>query len=314
MSTRNHVLALIFLMAVLAFTVFAAKRLLFRISPAASGVALPPHAANPATKPSVPKPSSAVPAPSSTSPASTKVAPASPAAVAPTPAVPASPAPAPPAPARSATAPAAPARATPPPASPAHSVPAPSARARATPAPAPKTRENASTPAAKGAVPAPPKAQPPAAKHPAVVAKDRHSEDRHLEDRHSESHHSENQHAEADRAQLRFGSGVRLWIRVIAINRKPDGSFTFRGALLQPVTLANRNQLDPGTGVAGSGTADNGHLQVQVSGFTIAGANYELLDASGSNGRSGTGLAVELDPGKLLEVWLAPSSMYRKTP
>jgi hypothetical protein len=80
---------------------------------------------------------------------------------------------------------------------------------------------------------------------------------------------------------------------------------------LQPVTLANRNQLNPGTGVAGSGTADNGHVHVQVSGFTVAGANYELQDAGGS---SGTGLAVELDPGKLIEVWLAPSSVYRKTP
>jgi hypothetical protein len=104
-----------------------------------------------------------------------------------------------------------------------------------------------------------------------------------------------------------------LWIQVTAINRKPGGSFTFRGTLLQPVTLANRNQLNPGTGVAGSGTADNGHVHVQVSGFTIAGANYELMDAGGSNGRSGTGLAVELDPGKLLEVWLGSSSVYRKT-
>ena len=107
---------------------------------------------------------------------------------------------------------------------------------------------------------------------------------------------------------------MRLWIHVTAINRKPDGSFTFRGTLLQPVALANRNQLDPGTGVTGSGIADNGHVHVLVSGFTVAGANYELLDATGSNVRSGTGLAVELDPGKLLEVWLAPSSVYRKTP
>jgi hypothetical protein len=37
------------------------------------------------------------------------------------------------------------------------------------------------------------------------------------------------------------------------------------------------------------------------------------MDTGGSNGRSGTGLAVELDPGKLLEVWLGSSSVYRKT-
>lgn len=311
MSTRNHVLALIFLMGVLAFTVFAAKRLLFRATPAGSGAASPPHAVNPATKPAVPKPSAAVAAPSSapsSSPAPAKPAPAASAPTTPAPAVSAAPAPAPPAPARSAPAhvapaPSASARATPAPKPPARYAPAPSAGARATPAPAPKTREKTSAPPAKKAVAVPPKAQPHAPKRPAVAAKNHHSED----------HHPENQHAEADRPQLRFGSGVRLWIQVIAINRKPGGSFTFRGTLLQPVTLANRSQLNPGTGVAGSETADNGHIHVQVSGFTVAGANYELLD-SGSSGRSGTGLAVELDPGKLLEVWLASSSVYRKTP
>jgi len=188
-----------------------------------------------------------------------------------------------------------------------HPAPTPSARAHV--APAPKAREKVSTPAAKKAVAAPPKAQPPAPKRPAVVDKDHRSDDRHSDER-----QSDNRHTGDDPSQLRFGSGVRLWIRVIAINRKPGGSFTFRGTLLQPVTLANRNQLNPGTGVAGSGTADNGHVQVLVSGFTVAGANYELLDAGGSNGRSGTGLAVELDPGKLIEVWLASSSVYRKTP
>ena len=52
------------------------------------------------------------------------------------------------------------------------------------------------------------------------------------------------------------------------------------------------------------------------AGFTVGGTNYALLhdDASGSSKRPGTGLAVELDPGKLLEVWLASSSVYRRTP
>jgi hypothetical protein len=117
-------------------------------------------------------------------------------------------------------------------------------------------------------------------------------------------------------AQLRFEAGVRLWIRITAISRKPDGSFTFRGTLLQPVELANRNQLDQGTELAGSGTVNNGHVMVLVKDFTVGGANYALQqnDASGSNKRPGAGLAVELDPGKLLEVWLAASSVYRKTP
>jgi hypothetical protein len=121
---------------------------------------------------------------------------------------------------------------------------------------------------------------------------------------------------EDPRPQLRLQTGVRLWIRVTSINRKPDGSFTFRGTLLQAVDLANANQLDQGTELAGSGTVNNGHVTVLLTGFTVGGANYALLqdDASGSNRRPGTGLAVELDPGKLLEVWLASSPVYRKTP
>ena len=97
------------------------------------------------------------------------------------------------------------------------------------------------------------------------------------------------------------------------ISRKPDGSFTFRGTLLQAATLANTNQLDQGTELAGSGTVSNGHVTVLLTGFTVEGANYALQSASGSNRRAGTGPAVELDPGKLLEVWFASSSVYRKT-
>jgi hypothetical protein len=114
--------------------------------------------------------------------------------------------------------------------------------------------------------------------------------------------------------QLEFEAGVRLWIRVTVISRKPDGSFTFRGTLLQAVTLANTNQLDQGTELAGSGTVSNGHVTVLVTRFTVGGANYALQSASGSSRRPGTGPAVELDPGKLFEVWFASSSVYRKAP
>jgi hypothetical protein len=105
-----------------------------------------------------------------------------------------------------------------------------------------------------------------------------------------------------------------LWIHVTAISRKPDGNFTFRGTLLQPVELANTNQLAQDTELSGSGKVNNGHVTVRVAAFTVGGANYALQDASGSSKHPGTGLAVELDPGKLLEVWLASSSVYRKTP
>jgi hypothetical protein len=225
MSTRNKILGLIFLVAVLAFGLFVAKRLLFQTGPKRGGVTVsPPRAGSPVTTPALPKPSAAVPVPSSLAPSSNGQA-------------------------------------------------------------------QEPTPAARGAAAG-------AAKAPSAVPKGTAT-------------------ATEDRTrQLQFEAGVRLWIRVTLINRKPDGSFTFRGTLLQPVALANTNQLDQDSEVSGSGTVNNGHVTVLLSGFTVGGANYALRqdEANGSNRHPGTGLAVELDPGKLLEVWLASSSVYRKTP
>jgi hypothetical protein len=245
MGARNNLLGLVFLMAVLAFMVFAAKRLLFR-PPAPDRVAALLEKGKAAAKPPAPKPSAAVPALSSTVPSSAASAPAS------------------------------------------------------------NGQAQASTPATAGAVASAKKEPSPASKDGATTTGDHRSEDHRSEDHRGEDH----------RPQLRLESGARLWIRVTAFNRKPDGSFTFRGTLLQPVELANANQLDQGTELAGSGTVNDGHVTVLVKAFTVGGTNYALLqhDASGSNKRSGTGLAVELDPGKLLEVWLASSSVYRKTP
>ena len=250
MSARNKIFGLVFLMAVLAFTVFAAKRLLFRPRPPSRFAALLDKA-KPAAKPSEPKPSAAVPAPSS-------------------------------------------------------SGSSPATPASAAPAPASNGQAQVSAPAAGGAV-ASAKNEPSSAAKSAATA---------TEDHRSEEHRSPDRPPEEHRPQLRLESGARLWIRVTAISRKPDGSFSFRGTLLQPVALANANQLDQGTELSGSGIVNNGHVTVQVKDFTVGGANYALLqnDASGSNKRPGTGLAVELDPGKLLEVWVASSSVYRKTP
>jgi hypothetical protein len=231
MGARNMTLGLVFLMAVLAFTVFAAKRLLFR-TPPASGVAALLEKAKLPVKPPQPKPSAAVPAPAATAPSSS----ASPSAV-------------------------------------------PSAS---------NSQPQTSAPPAGGAVAGLKNEPSPAAKSTATVS---------------------------DRPQLRLESGARLWIHVTAISRKPDGSFRFRGTLLQPVELANANRLDQGTELSGSGAVNNGHVTVLVKDFTVGGANYALLqNVSGSNKRPGTGLAVELDPGKLLEVWIASSSVYRKAP
>ncbi len=229
MSTRNKIFGLIFLVAVLAFALFAAKRLLFQAGPKGrdAGALLDKSKldkSKPVPKPPEPKPSAAVlvpPSPAASSVAST----------------------------------------------------------------------NVQTPATLGGAAGSRQEPSPSAKRAATTTAN------HL-------------------PQLRLEPGVRLWIRVTSINRKPDESFTFRGTLLQPIDLANSNRLDQGTELAGTGTVNNGHVTVLLTAFIVGGANYALRqdDASGSNKRPGTGLAVELDPGKLLEVWLASSSVYRKTP
>ena len=224
MNSRNNILGVIFLVCVLAFALFAAKRLLFRDGSKGANVpALHLGATKPVT-PALPKPSAAVQTPSS-------------------------------------------------------------------PAPSANTQSPQSTPTPNAAATGAASAPSPAANSTATATEDR-------------------------APQLHLEAGARLWIRIVSINRKPDESFIFHGILLQPVELANRNQLDQGTGVSGSGTVNNGHVIVLLTGFAVGGTNYTLRedDATGSNKRPGAGLAVELTRDKLLEVWLASSSVYRKAP
>ena len=233
MSARDKILGLIFLVAVLAFALFAGERLLFPAGSKRGAVAALLDKSKAASKPLQPKPSAAV------------LAPPSP--------------------------------------------PAPFAVQPLAPKPS-NAQAQDSTPPAVGAVPGARQEPSPAAKGPATTPENR-------------------------LPQLQLESGVRLWIRVTSINRQPDGSFTFRGTLLQPVALPYAKQLDQGTELAGSGTVNNGHVTVLVKEFIVGETNYALQDsASGSNRPPGTGLAVELDPGKLLEVWIASSSVYRKAP
>jgi hypothetical protein len=112
---------------------------------------------------------------------------------------------------------------------------------------------------------------------------------------------------------LQFKAGVQLWIRVNSIRRRPDGSFSFRGTLLQPITLTDSVSLDQSTELVGWGTVKGGHTMVSLTEFTVRGENYGLRSASGANKKPGSGPAVELNPGKLLEMWFASASVYEKT-
>jgi len=112
-------------------------------------------------------------------------------------------------------------------------------------------------------------------------------------------------------SQLRFETGVRLMIRVSSLNREPDGSFTFRGTLLLPVALTSAVSLDQTTKLTGSGAANGRKLSVTE--FTVNGENYGLRTANGSNKQPGSGPAVELNPGKVLEMFFGSASVYEKT-
>jgi hypothetical protein len=112
-------------------------------------------------------------------------------------------------------------------------------------------------------------------------------------------------------SKLQFEAGARLMIHVNSITRQPDGSFTFRGTLLLPVALTGAVSLDQNTKLAGSGAA-NGRT-ASVTGFTVNGEDYGLQAANGSNKQPGSGPAVQLDPGKVLEMWFASPSVYEKT-
>jgi hypothetical protein len=117
------------------------------------------------------------------------------------------------------------------------------------------------------------------------------------------------------RPLLQFEAGVQLWIGVNSIRRQPDGSFSFRGTLLQPIILAGSVSLEQGTELVGWGTVNGGHVVVSVTEFTVRGENYGLRSAGSANKKPGSGPAVELNPGKLLEVWFASASVYeKKTP
>lgn len=150
----------------------------------------------------------------------------------------------------------------------------------------------------------------------------------------------------------RIEADTRLWIKVNSVSRQPDGSFTFRGALLEPVKQAGTVLLDQGSGIIGSGRVSQGKTSLLIGEVIVGGTHYRLKGAvhaplapgarggsqgmhasptlgawaggSASTGKAasgtrntqppGTGPAVEFDAGKVLETWLASTSTYEKVP
>ena len=113
------------------------------------------------------------------------------------------------------------------------------------------------------------------------------------------------------RQQLKFASGARLSIRETSISRQSDGSFTFRGSLLPPVANEGVIPLDQATEIEGSGGVSSGHLSVGVTELTAQGDRYTLYDEGGDK-RNGSGPAVEIVSGKVIEMWFSSASTYAK--
>ncbi len=107
-------------------------------------------------------------------------------------------------------------------------------------------------------------------------------------------------------------AGARLWIRLSSTDRQPDGSFSFRGSLLLPVTEAGTTLLDRGTEVQGSGRTDQGRTSLVVKEFVLKGVRYVLQDGGsvGSEKSPGSGGAVSFEGGQVFEMWFAAASTY----
>jgi hypothetical protein len=115
-------------------------------------------------------------------------------------------------------------------------------------------------------------------------------------------------------ALLRLEAGTRLWIRIVSISRQPDGSFTFRGSLLEPVSHAGGVLLDQGAELTGSGSIKEGKVTVFIQRFLIRGVPYSLQRASAtlSEQMPGAGKALEFNKGQYLEMWLSSATVYEK--
>jgi Putative zinc-finger len=115
---------------------------------------------------------------------------------------------------------------------------------------------------------------------------------------------------------FRIPTDTRLWIRLSAVNHQPDGSFTFRGSLLQPVSDANGVSIERGAEVIGFGKVNQGKTFLLVGDFIVGQNHYKLKGAAGpADARGpGAGPTVDFEAGKVLEMFVTAASFYEKLP
>lgn len=113
---------------------------------------------------------------------------------------------------------------------------------------------------------------------------------------------------------LRLEPSTHLLIVLRSVHRLPDGSFQFRGTLLQPVAQTGPVPLDRGAEVIGAGTMSQGQTSLAVTEFVVQGARYTLKGGSGAmkTQTPGAGGTVQFDRSQVLEMWPASPSIYEK--
>ena len=117
-------------------------------------------------------------------------------------------------------------------------------------------------------------------------------------------------------AAIRLDAGTRVWIVFRSVSREADGSFTFQGSLLEPLTRAGVNVVAKDTEIDGAGKVTGGKTSLYIQGIVIDGAHYALKGASGAAsaaGKSGGGVGVAFDAGQVQEMWLSGASVYERT-
>ena len=152
-------------------------------------------------------------------------------------------------------------------------------------------------------------------------------------------------------AAYHIDADTRLWIKLSSVNRQPDGSFTFRGSLLEPVKQGGTVLLAQGSEVIGSGRVSEGKTSLLIAELVVGGTHYTLKSTGGasnapaagggsaqmhpssaigfhaggtstvkapsgalSTNTPGSGPAVNFAGGTVLETWLASPSIYEKAP
>jgi len=109
--------------------------------------------------------------------------------------------------------------------------------------------------------------------------------------------------------------GTRVWISLKSIRQRADGSSEFSGGLLLPVMQSGAVVLERNTQISGIVSVRQGKTAVQITEFSSNVARYRLKGIGGEvNTHSGAGRAVSFDAGKVLETWIASTSIFGKLP